>query len=164
VSQFKFLKSRDDYYRHFTALDIGTELIKVLVVRRDGPVLEFNAVAETLRRTTLGALSPGDRVNLEPALRAPLAVAIETYARCFLEQLASVIGPIAQKRVYHPRFDYHARIRAESGAAHHVVDVAQAAGGVVEEVIALARATQSPRYDHFAERDGERSIVVLEMQ
>jgi hypothetical protein len=36
VSQFKFLKSRDDYYRHFTALDIGTELIKVLVVRRDG--------------------------------------------------------------------------------------------------------------------------------
>jgi riboflavin synthase len=32
-------------------------------------VLEFNAVAETLRRTTLGALSAGDRVNLEPALR-----------------------------------------------------------------------------------------------
>jgi riboflavin synthase len=39
------------------------------VVRRDGPVLEFNAVAETLRRTTLGGLSAGDRVNLEPALR-----------------------------------------------------------------------------------------------
>ncbi|MDQ6792414.1 MAG: cell division protein FtsA [Candidatus Dormibacteraeota bacterium] len=38
MSQFKFLKSRDDYYRHFTALDVGTELIKVLVVRRDGPV------------------------------------------------------------------------------------------------------------------------------
>jgi riboflavin synthase len=35
----------------------------------DGPILQFNAVAETLRRTTLGALSPGDRVNLEPALR-----------------------------------------------------------------------------------------------
>lgn len=32
-------------------------------------MLEFNAVAETLRRTTLGALSAGDRVNLEPALR-----------------------------------------------------------------------------------------------
>ncbi len=39
------------------------------VARQDGPVLEFNAVAETLRRTTLGALSAGDRVNLEPALR-----------------------------------------------------------------------------------------------
>ena len=39
------------------------------VARHDGPVLEFNAVAETLRRTTLGGLAAGDRVNLEPALR-----------------------------------------------------------------------------------------------
>jgi riboflavin synthase len=30
---------------------------------------EFEAVAETLSRTTLGALRPGDRVNLERALR-----------------------------------------------------------------------------------------------
>jgi cell division protein FtsA len=37
VSQFKFLKSRDDYYRHFTALDVGTDLVKALVVRRDQP-------------------------------------------------------------------------------------------------------------------------------
>lgn len=36
----------------------------------DGPRLSFDAVPETLRRTTLGALAPGDRVNLEPALRA----------------------------------------------------------------------------------------------
>ena len=39
------------------------------VVRGNGTVIEFNAVAETLRRTTLGALAAGDRVNLEPALR-----------------------------------------------------------------------------------------------
>ena len=31
--------------------------------------LEFDAVAETLRRTTLGDLSAGDRVNVEPAMR-----------------------------------------------------------------------------------------------
>lgn len=31
--------------------------------------LEFEAVAETLRRTTLGDLRPGDRVNVEPAMR-----------------------------------------------------------------------------------------------
>jgi len=37
VSQFRFLKSRDDYYRHFTALDIGTDLVKALVVRRETP-------------------------------------------------------------------------------------------------------------------------------
>jgi cell division protein FtsA len=30
------MRRRDDYYRHFTALDIGTDLVKVLVVRRDG--------------------------------------------------------------------------------------------------------------------------------
>jgi riboflavin synthase len=39
------------------------------VARRDGDVLGFDAVAETLRRTTLGGLGPGDPVNLEPSLR-----------------------------------------------------------------------------------------------
>jgi cell division protein FtsA len=37
VTQFRFLKSRDDYYKHFTALDIGTDLVKALVVRREAP-------------------------------------------------------------------------------------------------------------------------------
>jgi riboflavin synthase len=36
----------------------------------DGARLSFDAVPETLRRTTLGSLRPGDLVNLEPALRA----------------------------------------------------------------------------------------------
>jgi riboflavin synthase len=33
-------------------------------------VVAFDAVAETLRRTSLGRLEPGSEVNLEPALRA----------------------------------------------------------------------------------------------
>lgn len=33
------------------------------------PILEFDVVPETLRRTTLGALKPGDKVNIEQALR-----------------------------------------------------------------------------------------------
>lgn len=37
MTKFRFLKSRDDYYRHFTALDIGTDLVKALVVRREAP-------------------------------------------------------------------------------------------------------------------------------
>ena len=37
MTKFKFLRKRSDYYRHFTVLDIGTDLIKVLVVRREGP-------------------------------------------------------------------------------------------------------------------------------
>jgi riboflavin synthase len=36
----------------------------------DGPLVRFDAVPETLRRSTLGGLRPGARVNLEPALRA----------------------------------------------------------------------------------------------
>lgn len=39
------------------------------VVGSDGGRLAFDAVPETLRRTTLGALRPGDPVNVEPALR-----------------------------------------------------------------------------------------------
>ena len=40
------------------------------VTTADGDVLEFDAVPETIARTTLGALEPGAEVNLEPALRA----------------------------------------------------------------------------------------------
>jgi riboflavin synthase len=36
----------------------------------DGDSLRFHAVPETLRRSSLGTLGPGSRVNLEPALRA----------------------------------------------------------------------------------------------
>jgi riboflavin synthase len=38
--------------------------------RVDAEEFETQAIRETLRRTTLGALSPGDAVNLELALRA----------------------------------------------------------------------------------------------
>jgi riboflavin synthase len=40
------------------------------VVRREEALLEFDAVQETLRRSNLGSLKPGDAVNLEDALRA----------------------------------------------------------------------------------------------
>jgi riboflavin synthase len=40
------------------------------VVEHDGDRLAFDVVAETLSRTTLGALTVDDRVNIEPALRA----------------------------------------------------------------------------------------------
>ena len=40
-----------------------------VVSTADGEV-EFDAVAETLRRSSLGRLAPGDSVNVEPALRA----------------------------------------------------------------------------------------------
>jgi riboflavin synthase len=36
----------------------------------DGEDISFHAVPETIRRTTLGGIEPGDRVNVEPARRA----------------------------------------------------------------------------------------------
>ncbi|HPD29262.1 MAG TPA: riboflavin synthase [Phycisphaerae bacterium] len=40
------------------------------VTRCDAQTIEFDVVAETLSRSTLGGLKPGDRVNLERSLRA----------------------------------------------------------------------------------------------
>ena len=40
------------------------------VTATSGETLEFDAVPETIARTTLGGLGPGAEVNLEPALRA----------------------------------------------------------------------------------------------
>ncbi len=39
------------------------------IVAAAGGVLEFQAVPETMARTSLGTLEPGSRVNIEPALR-----------------------------------------------------------------------------------------------
>ena len=36
MSRFNILKQRDEYYKHFSALDIGTELVKSLVIEQDG--------------------------------------------------------------------------------------------------------------------------------
>jgi riboflavin synthase len=49
---------------------IAIEGCCLTVVEADGDQLAFDAVPETLRLTTLGELQAGDRVNLEPALRA----------------------------------------------------------------------------------------------
>ena len=40
------------------------------VTKSDEKNVEFDVVPETLTRSTLGSLKPGDRVNLEPSLRA----------------------------------------------------------------------------------------------
>ena len=39
------------------------------VTHQEGPTLRFDVMVETLRRTNLGALAPGDRVNLERPMR-----------------------------------------------------------------------------------------------
>jgi riboflavin synthase len=49
---------------------VAVDGVCLTVVACDESTLAFDAVPETLRRTSLGGLAPGARVNLEPALRA----------------------------------------------------------------------------------------------
>jgi riboflavin synthase len=49
---------------------VAIDGVCLTVVDGDRKTLAFDAVPETLARSTLGRLSPGARVNLEPALRA----------------------------------------------------------------------------------------------
>lgn len=49
---------------------VAVDGVCLTVTRVDGERLDFEAVRETLDRSTLGALEPGARVNLERALRA----------------------------------------------------------------------------------------------
>ena len=48
---------------------IAVSGVCLTVARRSGSATRFDLVAETLRKTTLGGLRKGDRVNLERALR-----------------------------------------------------------------------------------------------
>ena len=54
-------------------LDLGASVAVngacLTVVARDGDAFSFQAGPETLAKTNLGLLAPGDRVNLEPSLR-----------------------------------------------------------------------------------------------
>jgi riboflavin synthase len=49
---------------------VAVDGVCLTVVERDGAALGFDAVPETLARTSLGELASGSRVNIEPALRA----------------------------------------------------------------------------------------------
>jgi len=49
---------------------VATDGVCLTVTALEGEVIAFDAVPETLARTTLGRLRTGDGVNVEPALRA----------------------------------------------------------------------------------------------
>jgi riboflavin synthase len=57
-----------------TTAEIGDSIavdgVCLTVVEHDGDRFAFDVVTETLSRSTLGALTADDRVNIEPALRA----------------------------------------------------------------------------------------------
>jgi len=53
-----------------TGDSIAINGVCLTVVEKKGDTLRFDLSDETLKSTNLGALRPGDRVNLEPALKA----------------------------------------------------------------------------------------------
>jgi cell division protein FtsA len=68
LSRLKLFRARDDYHRHFTVLDIGTDLIKVLVVRREGAA---GAVLGTSREPQAGgAMEQGAIADVERVTEA----------------------------------------------------------------------------------------------
>ncbi len=68
MSKFKLLRKRSEYYRHFTVLDIGTDLVKVLVVRRDGPDGEILGVGREPQAPA--AMSGGAIADLESVIQS----------------------------------------------------------------------------------------------
>jgi len=68
VKRWHLLRRREEYYRHFTALDIGTDLVKVLVVRRKGRDGEVLGVGREPQAPA--AMSGGAIADLEAVIQA----------------------------------------------------------------------------------------------
>lgn len=73
------------------------------VTRLDGGCCAFDVSRETLEKTTLGALRPGDAVNLEPALRAGDALGGH-YVTGHVDGLAHVVDEAPDARSWRVRF------------------------------------------------------------
>ena len=73
------------------SINVSGCCLTVVAVR--GSVLAFEAVPETLRRTALGGLAPGARVNLEDALRAG-----EPYGGHIVQGHVDGVGELVERR------------------------------------------------------------------
>ena len=70
--KLQIIKRRDDYYRHFTALDLGTDMVKALVIRRDkrqGTILGVGREPQEPIAMSGGAIADIESV-IRPANRA----------------------------------------------------------------------------------------------
>lgn len=92
----------------------------------DGDVLGFDAVPETLARTTLGRLRPGEELNVEPALRAG-----EPLGGHLVQGHVDGVGRIA---AMHPEGD---GVRMEVEAAPELVRYCVEKGSVCVEGVSL---------------------------
>lgn len=80
IGEIVAVEQRPGVVRLFLTTDIGDEVaigdsvavngVCLTAIEGGGPALAFDAGPETMRVTGLGELAPGDRVNLERAMRA----------------------------------------------------------------------------------------------
>jgi cell division protein FtsA len=116
LTKFKFLRKRSDYYRHFTVLDIGTDLIKVLVIRRDGQDGEVLGVAREPQAPA--AMSGGAIADLESVIQScnRALEAAEDMARTVPGQVVvGVAGELIKgfsSTIAYPRENSQSRVRA----------------------------------------------------
>ncbi|MFI5282207.1 MAG: cell division FtsA domain-containing protein [Candidatus Dormibacterales bacterium] len=116
MTKFKFLRKRSDYYRHFTVLDIGTDLIKVLVIRRDGPDGEVLGVAREPQAPA--AMSGGAIADLESVIQScnRALEAAEDMARTVPGQVVvGVAGELIKgfsSTIAYPRENSQSRVRS----------------------------------------------------
>ena len=116
MTKFKFLRKRSDYYRHFTVLDIGTDLIKVLVVRRDGADGEVLGVGREPQAPA--AMSGGAIADLESVIQSSNRAleAAEDMAKTVPGQVVvGIAGELIKgfsSTIAYPRENSKARVRS----------------------------------------------------
>jgi len=116
LTKFKFLRKRSDYYKHFTVLDIGTDLIKVLIIRRDGPDGEVLGVAREPQAPA--AMSGGAIADLESVIQScnRALEAAEDMARTVPGQVVvGVAGELIKgfaSTIAYPRENSQSRVRS----------------------------------------------------
>src|SRR5690606_16706993 len=101
---------------------------------------------------------------LEAARGGVPAIAVEPDARGLLEQRAPLVGAIGEEQVDQLRLDHHPGVAAEPGAAQQVLDVAQAHGRAVEQVVALAAAREAAGDDDLGVRRRQLAVAVVEVE
>ena len=116
MTKFKFLRKRSDYYRHFTVPDIGTDLIKVLVVRRDG--LDGEVLGVGREPQAPAAMSGGAIADLESVIQScnRALEAAEDMAKTVPGQVVvGIAGELIKgfsSTIAYPREDSKGRVRA----------------------------------------------------
>ena len=116
MTKFKFLRKRSEYYRHFTVLDIGTDLIKVLVVRRDGADGEVLGVGREPQAPA--AMSGGAIADLESVIQSSNRAleAAEDMAKTVPGQvIVGIAGELIKgfsSTIAYPRENSKARVRS----------------------------------------------------